>query len=102
MAAKFSLATEEVKVASKPTEVKTPVVEDAPKVVIDESPVEPKAPVVAAPTVPEKKYKVLADAKVQRGGGSFTLRAGKVISEHGYDIEFLKSSKVQLEEVVQP
>lgn len=99
---KFSLATYDVKVASKPTEEKAPEV--AP-IVIDETPVEPKAPVVMAPAVPaapEKKYKVLADAKVVRGGGHFILRAGKIISEHGYNIAVLRECKVQLEEVVQP
>jgi hypothetical protein len=100
--AKFSLATEEVKVASKPAEAKAPVADESPKIVIDETPVEPKAPVAAAPSAPEKKYKVLADAKVVRGGGHFILRAGKIISEHGYDIAVLRECKVQLEEVVQP
>jgi hypothetical protein len=56
-----------------------------------------KAPVAVVPKAaePEAKpeaeqlYQVMEDIKIPRGASSFMLRAGKVISNRGYDIPTL-------------
>jgi hypothetical protein len=103
MAAKFSLTSEPIKVAVKPSPdpvAPAPVAPVAAAPEIETAPEKPAPP--APPVAPEKMYRVLADAKVARGGSHYTLRKGRIISEHGYDIEFLRSLKVQLEAVNAP
>lgn len=45
----------------------------------------------------EQRFRVKHDAEVPRGGASFKLRAGKVISNLGYDIPDLLARGVHLE-----
>ena len=71
---------------------------DAPQTPTGDAP--PSSPSIGkAPGSPvEQHYRVLADAIVPRKGSSFVLRAGKVISSQGYDVEALREMGVKLEE----
>lgn len=46
-----------------------------------------------------RRFRVLEDRALSRNGGTFVLKAGKEISENGYDITGLKRAGVKLEEI---
>lgn len=62
------------------------LVPDAPSPAQDRSPVQ------------ERRFLVGQDIQVPRPGGTYMLRAGKVISEKHYDVEYLRSIGAQLTE----
>lgn len=50
----------------------------------------------------ERLFKVKAEVRVPRMGSHYILRAGKVISSKGYDVDELLRQGVQLEEIAAP
>lgn len=58
----------------------------------------PDAPQATAPALQSQEplFQVGADIQVPRPGGTYLLRAGKVISGKHYDLEYLRSIGVQL------
>jgi zona occludens toxin (predicted ATPase) len=93
--AKFRITDEPISVGKADPVPESAKVEEQAAPVIEASPEAPLPP----PLPSEKKFRVLADAKVSRGGAHYTLKQGHIVSSLGYDIEALKRSKVQLEEV---
>lgn len=55
----------------------------------------PPAPQVAK----ERRYRVLETIGIPHNGAHYTLRQGKILSNHGYDIPALKNHGAKLEEV---
>ena len=97
--AKFRLTDEPIEVGkSAPAPVAAKVEEQV--VAAPEVEAAPEAP-LPPPMPAERKFQVMADAKVCSGAAHYLLKKGHVVSSFGYDIEVLKRANVQLEEVVQ-
>ena len=96
--AKFRLTDEPIEVGkSAPAPVTAKVEEQVSAPEVEAAPEAPLPPPMPA----ERKFRVVADAKVCSGAAHYMLKKGHVVSSFGYNIEALKKSNVQLEEIVQ-
>ena len=66
------------------------------------SPTISSATATSGKPVIERTFRVVKETKVNRLGSHYTLRAGKIISSKGYDIDELVKLGVALEEVIAP
>lgn len=99
--AKFSLTSPQeslvVTKAAKPEVVAGAPATEEPQPTVELTPSPPVE--VQPPQDPEKRFRVLEDAKVKSRAAVFIMRKDKIISSHGYDIAALRSQNVKLEEV---